>query len=55
MYAKNHYSMIKCEMCWKDIERRWARRMCVKCSNKLHKKRYKEYLVNKKRCETETT
>ena len=30
------YQIIECEMCWIEIEKRWPRVRCAKCSNIKH-------------------
>jgi hypothetical protein len=35
--------LIKCESCWKEIQQRWRRTLCIACSNKRDKEIAKIY------------
>lgn len=41
-------TMIKCEDCGKEIEKKWRRVVCVKCANKRNKEVAKAYREMKK-------
>lgn len=34
---------IKCKMCWKEIEKKWVREVCIKCANKRDHENSKKY------------
>lgn len=35
--------LIKCEMCGKEIEKKWRRTVCIKCANIRNKEVAKKY------------
>jgi len=39
---------IKCKNCWKEIEKKWNRELCIKCTNKRQKENARRYRESKR-------